>query len=250
MIFLNINYLEKCAVSIQLYYIILYYMIVSFLLPTRKRYDWLVESIESIIKNANEFNFDILLAMDTDDDSTISLVKQYIISSNLENIVKIFTFERKHYHNLHLYVNELAKISNADYLCLWNDDAQILTKNWDVILNDYIKNQDKLYVYQFPNNHCPDIFPIVPKQWIEITGHFSNNAHNDTWIQHIAIPLNVNKEIPIHVNHYKARGEFNDLYNESILSAQISSPDFFAEQCQNEIKADVIKLREKLYFTC
>jgi len=219
--------------------------LVSFLLPTRKRFDWLVDSINSIITNAkNKDNYDILLAMDNDDLETIIKVENFINENSLNNMVKLFKFDRKGYHNLHIYINELSTISNSLYLCLWNDDAKITTINWDEILETSIKNQDQLYVYQMKNDHYPNIFPIVPKKWVDILGHFSLNAHNDSWIEDLALKLNVNKDIDIFAFHYRTDGTVTYMYNEVDESISISSPDFSTEKCKMEREIDLIKLRE------
>jgi len=224
--------------------------IASFLVPTRKRYDWLVLSIESILNNADNIeNFDILLAMDFDDIDTINCVEQYIQDKKLDNVVKLYKFERQYYINLHVYINELSKISESKYLILWNDDAQITTPKWDVILKDHIENQNVLYVYEILNNHATDIFPIVPKEWVNIMGHFSKNAHNDTWVETIARELNVKKTIPIHSFHFREVEELknSEIYRDIDNTYLISSPDFFSDVNVRQREEDKIKLKNTLY---
>ena len=44
------------------------------------------------------------------------------------------------------------------------------------------------------NNHHPDIFPLVHRKIYEILGHFSLNAHNDTWIHWVAELAEIEKK--------------------------------------------------------
>jgi hypothetical protein len=224
--------------------------IASFLLPTRERYDWLIQSLESILNNADNFeNFDILLAMDFDDVDTINNVEKYIENNNLQNIIKLYKFERQYYLNLHVYINELSKISESKYLILWNDDAQITTPKWDIILKEHIENQDVLYVYEILNNHFNNIFPIIPKEWVNIIGHFSENAHNDTWVEIIAKELNVLKDIPINANHYRSKIELinSEIYKEVNDCLLKSRPEFYSLENTIKRQKDLIKLKNALY---
>lgn len=198
---------------------------ISFLVPTRKRFNLLVDSINSIVSKAKDNKYEILLAMDNDDD-TAENVKEFIQSNKYENIIKLFMYERQYYHNLHVYINDLCSKASGDYLLLWNDDARIVSDNWDIIINDTISKQDKLYMYQLENNHAWECFPMIPKEWYNRMGHFSLNAHNDSWVRLVGEPLNAIRTMPVKLWHLRGDDARNNIYTEVDTSYTISSPDF------------------------
>jgi hypothetical protein len=221
--------------------------LLSFLLPTRNRFTMLKDSIISVFEKAsNPHSIEVLIAMD-DDDTTFEETVQYINESPYKDNIKLYKYERYGYKNLHLYINNLCSHATGKYLVLWNDDAKMVSDNYDTSIRHYIDNQDKLYVYQFENNHCPYIFPVVPRQWFEILGHFSLNAHNDTWIHDLATKLGVNKVIGIYIWHLRGEDNSNSIYKEVDNDYKISSPDFFSTENANLRKNDTDILRAKLY---
>ena len=222
-------------------------VLLSFLLPTRGRLNMLKESIQSLYDLAEDKSrIEVLIAMDNDD-TTFADTQQYINEHpNRENI-KIFVYERYGYKNLHMYINELCLHASGKYLVLWNDDARITSPTYDALFESYIASQDRLYVYQLKNNHFPNIFPIIPKEWFEIMGHFSLNAHNDSWIEEIALALGVNKQCGICAWHLRGVDSGNSIYSEVDSDCKVSSPDFSSEVNKRLRAEDIEKLRIALY---
>ena len=162
--------------------------LVSVLLPTRGRPDLMLKSVKSLIEKAHHPDcIEILLKIDNDDKDTYD--EAYTQLQELTPHFKILHSPRGlGYRDLHTHVNNLCGISDGEYLLLWNDDAVMETENWDNYLEEHHQGLygDPIAVIQMDNNHHPDIFPLVHRKVYEILGHFSLNAHNDTWIHWVA----------------------------------------------------------------
>lgn len=219
-------------------------MLVSFLMPTRRRNDLVKKSIQSLIDHwsSNQYNFEVLLRYDNDDQESYNEICQYIQDNQLESQVKASIGERYHYKGLHHYINELCEQASGYWLWLWNDDVIMETQDWDVILNKY---HGKFNLLNPNSNHGMIVFPIVPKRWVDITGHFSLSRHNDTWVEHIAYELEIIKNIKIYVTHdrFDLTGNNNDEVFQD-AKAQYAAQEFYDMKPQRDI--DKRKLQQYL----
>ena len=114
-----------------------YPYLVSVLLPTRARPELMLQSITSIIEKARlPEKVQILLKIDNDDME--SYVDYY---SEIEKITPhykvIYSPRGLGYGDLHTHVNDLCAIADGEYLFLWNDDAELLTVEWDKIMEEH-----------------------------------------------------------------------------------------------------------------
>ena len=166
---------------------------ISFLVPTRNRYSELRNSINSIRANCSRnINFEILLAIDTDDEYMISKIREIYTNHKTPYCdIKILIMERQYYQNLQNYYNKLCAISKGKLLWLWNDDAKIISQNWDTIIHEEYNNED------FITFMCPEMkddkeltlwggFPIFTKSIYNLLGHISQSPHNDGYLQKLA----------------------------------------------------------------
>jgi hypothetical protein len=113
----------------------------------------------------------------------------------------VWTTVRRGYANLHTYYNRLAEIARGDWLLLWNDDALMRTDGWDKIVESHCPTM----VLSPLTVHAPlCTFPIVPRSFVRAVGHFSLNAHCDTWWQEIAEMLGILVWLDIRVEHDRA----------------------------------------------
>lgn len=162
---------------------------VSFLLPTRFRTKHLLKSLISIEKNTPKKNiYEILICADEDDNETIQWTYKNINRFNLKLIIT----QRYGYAKLNKYYNLAASQSSGDWLWLWNDDVRLLTKNWHKLLKLYDKKfllinpltvNDNGYTKYFAT------FPILPRKWFKLLGHFSLWQHSDTYLTRLAHKL-------------------------------------------------------------
>jgi hypothetical protein len=170
---------------------------VSFLIPTRLRTKLLEKSLISIKKNSIEKNtYEIILCVDDDDIETIQWANKNIEQFNLKLIIT----SRKGYNKLHEYYNIAAKQSSGEWLWLWNDDAEIISKNWDLVLKKYsnrclILNPGyrENYTYKYRENESFNKFfaqfPILSRKIYEKLGYFSAWNHADSYIDKLSKDL-------------------------------------------------------------
>jgi len=210
-------------------------MKVSILLPTRKRFDSLKRSLDSLVSTCHFACLEPLLGVDDDDEQTLDRLKE----ERIPNAV-VLVGPRMGYINLHLYVNALAQRATGDWLLLWNDDALMETEGWDEILAEYL---GQLVVLNPETNHLGHprsncIFPIVPKKMVEILGHFSLSNHNDTYVENIANALGIRRDIPVTINHDRAdlTGNNND---EVYAEREFTTHTFYGPENMANIQRDI-----------
>jgi hypothetical protein len=228
-------------------------MKLTIIYPTRKRYDLFIKSTESLIEKCSDINnLEILVTMDNDDTDTILKTEEYISD---KPFIKLMISERHYYRNLNFYVNDAAKVANGDYLLLWNDDCIMETDNYDLVMDKY---KDKFMVvnplvvnhkdYCRQNNRM--LFPIIPKEWVDITGRWSNSGACDSWIELISNELNISlyeDDIRIFHDRFNLTGNnLDEIYTESVDDKNHIFRDFFTEQQHNERKIDSDLIKEYL----
>ena len=190
---------------------------ISILLPTRERPELVTKSIVSLLGNAKDpTRIEVLIAIDDDD-----IVSQHFFKSNAWYDVAnafpgtqfdVFQTQRYGYLGLFRYVNFLAKQSTGDFLMFWNDDATMLTEDWDKSID---ANKDYFGLLRMPcinHQHPFALFPIIPRKWVDLFGCVSLVNHSDWWIYNVCKPIGRVKDIPVDVFHNRAdiTGENND----------------------------------------
>lgn len=170
-------------------------MKISFLLPTRYRSEKLKELLDSFYETCNNIdNYEVILVFDSDDIDHIN----YFNSLEKKFNYKTLIVDRVGYNNLHLYYNIACSYSTGEWLWVWNDDSKMLSKDWDLVIDEYSGQ----FVILNPWNTRPmdaeylktcSLFPIVPRKMFELLGHFSPWNHIDTYINRLQSGLNLLK---------------------------------------------------------
>lgn len=201
---------------------------ISVILPSRLRLEPLLCSMASLLDTAGA-DVEFVIAVDPDDPTDYSPLSAKVWCAPV----------RFGYHNLHLYYNVLSRQAEGDWLFLWNDDAEMVTENWGRIVESYGPN-----VVLSPDSvHRPMCtFPIVPKRFVDAIGHFSLNAHCDSWWEMIARSLDILVWPPIRVEHHRA--DLTRENNDSVFrerryqSAEFETPEMVAARARD---AETIK---------
>ena len=188
---------------------------ISILLPTRKRTEAVVKSIGSLLANAADTSrIEILVAYDNDDEESREFFAEtwfpYIGQCSATS--KVFETERFGYLRLYKYVNFLAEQASGDWIMFWNDDALMLTENWD---DEIVKHDGWFGLLRMPcvtMNHPFALFPIIPREWIDVFGRVSPVNHSDWWIYNVTAPAGRLLNLPVQVYHDRAdvTGNNND----------------------------------------
>lgn len=164
-------------------------ILVSVLLPTRGRPHRLVQSMGSLFNHAlNKPSIEFLLKVDDDDKETLDFLKNSIDASSR---VRVFCSPRGNgYRDMHLWINHLASQARGKWLIIWNDDAMMLTPQWDHIV-EYCAPLDNVWhgvddiICKVPaiNNvvGCTAFF-FLNRKVVELLGRFSYVPHCDTWV--------------------------------------------------------------------
>ena len=167
--------------------------LVSFLVPSRKRFSNLLNTCNSIIDTATDVSqVEIIIRFDSDDVDSISRITE--LPFDKVDIYIIIGERFRGYIDLNKYVNECCDISRGDMLFLFNDDTTMAQSGWDNILSEY---RDNIVVLN-PSTGNDDAkhintFPIISRKIYETTGHFSLQAHNDTWVSEVGSRLGIEK---------------------------------------------------------
>lgn len=189
--------------------------IISVLLPTRGRKETLKKSLESLISTAsNPKRIELLLGIDDDDTEVKSYIQTEIApilqAAGVESKAQIF--KPLGYDKLNIYVNTLAASATGEWLFFWNDDALMLSENWDNEIDKYTGQFKLLAPKDNHDGHPYAILPIVPIDWFRLMDHLSMNAQNDAWLSHIAYMLDIFERIDVEFLHDRAdiTGNNND----------------------------------------
>jgi len=187
---------------------------IAVLLPTRGRTDALTSSVTSIVNLANNVS-SIQLLFGFDDDDTVGLdhfkkVIQPFLDQH-EVAYEAQVFNSMGYAGLNRYYNHLAKLTSADWLFVWNDDAVMETQGWDSVIEQYT-GEFKLLKVHTHNDHPYSIFPVVPYNWFALFEHLSRHQMIDAELSQIAYMLNIVECIEVFVVHdrYDLTGNNHD----------------------------------------
>jgi len=186
---------------------------IAILLPTRGRTAALDRSLIGLLEKAADLDsIQVLLGLDTDDAVGIKHFQDEL-QPRLDDMgvnYTAMTFEPMGYGRLHDYVNTLARNSSADWMFFWNDDAVMETQGWDTEICRYT-GEFKLLAVHTHNDHPYSIFPIVPREWLDVIGHLSLHSMNDAWLSQNAYCVNIWQRIDVHVLHDRADLTGNNL---------------------------------------
>lgn len=224
--------------------------LVSVLLPTRGRPKWLaecVDSLYSLAKNPRELEF--LFKVDTDDTETQGTVLG--LAKMLPARV-IISPRGRGYLDLHEYVNALSAAATGDWLFIFNDDARMLTQDWDEVIRtaDPTKipkwggsDEVALLAPQVRERDTSWEFPILRRRTYQILGHFSRHLSSDSWIYWVMSGLDAAISLSqIEVTHFV--NDVQDQVNkEGRAAIQAEMPDLSTPELKRlqELDRSVIR---------
>jgi hypothetical protein len=206
---------------------------IAVLLPTRGRTEALDRSLIGLLELADDLDsIQLLLGLDTDDTVGIKHFQDEL-QPRLDAMgvdYTAMTFNPLGYGRLNEYINELAKNSSADWMFFWNDDAIMETQGWDQRITEHT-GEFKLLAVHTHQDHPYSIFPIVPKEWLDVIGHLSLHSMTDAWLSQIAYCVDIWERIDINVVHDRADLTGNnqdDTYkNRELLEGNPNNPRDF-----------------------
>lgn len=176
---------------------------IAVLLPTRSRTTALTDSVTSIVGRCADLSrIQILFGFDNDDAVGLehfeSVIQPFLDDHSVTYEAQ--AFDSMGYAGLNRYYNHLARSANADWFFIWNDDATMETQGWDDVIRSY-NDQFCLLKVHTHNEHPYSIFPIVPRSWYDLFGHFSRHQMIDAELSQMAYCLDLIKIVDIEVIH-------------------------------------------------
>lgn len=176
---------------------------IAVLLPTRSRTHALTTSVTSLITLVKDISsIQIIFGLDNDDQIGLkhfeTVIQPLLDKHNVAYEAQ--AFDSMGYEGLNRYYNHLGKSANADWLFVWNDDAVMETPSWDSVISSYT-GQFKLLKVHTHNEHPYSIFPIVPKEWYDLFGHFSRHQMIDAELSQMAFVLDIMQVVDVWVTH-------------------------------------------------
>jgi glycosyltransferase involved in cell wall biosynthesis len=229
---------------------------ISILLPTRKRTAAVIKSIGSLLANAKDTSrIEILVAYDDDDEESREFFSEtwFPFLEQCQATSKVFETERFGYLRLYKYVNFLAEQASGDWIMFWNDDALMLTENWD---EEIVNNDGYFGLLRMPcvtMNHPFALFPIIPREWVDLFGVVSPVNHSDWWIYNVTVPAGQMKNIPVNVYHDRADvtgGNNDETFKEQSYAADGKDPtnpeDYAHPERQADLRTWIRKLTERV----
>lgn len=176
---------------------------IAVLLPTRSRTDALTASVSSIVDLASDIShIQLIFGFDDDDEAGLNHFKTVIqpFLDQREVEYEAQAFKSMGYAGLNRYYNHLAKSTSADWLFVWNDDAVMETKGWDLVIEQYT-GKFKLLKVHTHNDHPYSIFPIMPRAWYDLMNHLSRHQMIDAELSQLAFLLDIMQVIDVDVVH-------------------------------------------------
>lgn len=226
---------------------------IAVLLPTRGRTDGLKRSLEDLVNLANNpEKIQIMLGFDNDDSVGLNYfettVQPWLDTTKVEYTA--MSFDPLGYIRLNEYVNTLARASDATWLIFWNDDAVMKSQGWDSTIVSYT-GQFKLLAFDTHKKHPYSIFPIVPREWLDLLGYLSPHQISDAWLSQQAYMLDIMERTDIVVEHdrYDLTGNNYDetFKNRPMLEGNPSHPlDFHNHQQTLKRNQDAAKIAQYL----
>jgi hypothetical protein len=160
---------------------------ISMLLPTRGRPKHLKNAIDSAFRlAANPESIEMLVQLDRCDPSlkeAIDVLREHRWTEQIRMCVA----PRVGYSGMHLMNNALAECANPEskWLHIWNDDLEMLTPGWDVLLLECPP-----FAIQFPRRDTTatsdHTVPVMGMPVYRAIGRMSGNAFCDAWIADVS----------------------------------------------------------------
>lgn len=186
--------------------------LISILLPARGRPQQLRKSLDSLISLAyRPRDIEFLVKVDEDDVETLRTAEdigRVMISMGIQFQLCVGPRGRG-YYDIHLWLNEMIKISKGDWLFSWSDDVYMQTQGWDGFLispnvgGNPVGLRDGIFMYMIANPARPQNheFFALRREVFDVLGHVSLDCHADTWLGSVMKIIERSAFVDIQVHH-------------------------------------------------
>lgn len=228
--------------------------LVSVLIPTRGRRQWLFEAVDSVHSLAKDPSLiEYIFKVDCDDTEAIEAACKL---STVLPCKTLLSVRGNGYHDMHHWVNDMSRLALGDWIFLFNDDARMKTPDWDqILLNVEIRstiwhgNDDVclLIAPTIDRPGCTEFF-FLRRKVVDVLGHLSLSPHNDHWIYTVTAAAQSAFHVPIDIEHLS--GVATDLTRqESKLAYETTLPTFLSREAIVNKSTDIVKLIEHIGYS-
>jgi hypothetical protein len=227
---------------------------ISMLAPARPESKFLTHLVLAFLNKTKNFDDTELLIMPAKRNKWNDDMMQYI-SRHEPSVKFIDEPEELGQRGHHVYMNELLKHAKGDWISNFCDDMDILLRDWDEVLRDFIRSK------QLDPDKCWMLIPrfivsgavehVLSRGWVDITGHNFMYPNGDSWLNGVmdATPeefrQNRRLEIPnVMFEDFSHEPEYFPLFGTGEKGKTASREDWLGEEIQSAIKADAAKLWE------
>jgi hypothetical protein len=149
----------------------------------------LVVRFLSTVKNHEDVN---LIVMMNVADKWNKNIKRAFPQRNVLFVEEDFKLGRQ---GLHVYYNELAKLTNAEWLMMVCEDHDWVMDEWDQFMLDHLKSVDcmkpNIFYPRFTNIGA--VCPVLSRGYVNaVGGNLSAHYSFDSWINEVAEACNLN----------------------------------------------------------
>lgn len=218
--------------------------LVTVMVPSRGRVQLLERSLLSLRSMAKDpSRVQVVARVDADDRATVEFV-----NTRKDLVSNVITAPRgRGYADLHLMYNDMCKLAQGRFLFLWNDDATLVSHDWD---EDLARFDDGKICYI--NSNLNDgrgrdvyLFPIVHRSWYDTTGHFSMSPHNDTYVYNAFCGFpQLFRHSGITIRHDALQLLHDTTSREAQQWWPTTKSGWNSPEVQNALATDIAKLRE------
>lgn len=183
---------------------------ISVLIPSRNRTIQLVSSVRQILAMAADpSRVEILLRLDCDDSASL---QAFCKLRRAVPAVAVVDDRYAGWASNHVFYNALARQATGDWLLLYNDDAQMLTPDWDdrimattkpIVATRMLRSKEREpWRWQAKNGQwMRNCFPAVRRDAYELLGQFARHQHADVYWEWITGPLGLQEPTEIDILH-------------------------------------------------
>jgi hypothetical protein len=140
------------------------------------------------------------------------------------------------YRDMHLWLNRMAQMARGDWLLLFNDDAEILTQDWDNLLLMQAASMAypgvrscMLTVLKDVDNPDAHSFLAIRRPVVDILGHLAQSPFVDGWLHKVMHALRLTASINIEVKHLRGEKPY-DASASDLLWWTLTSPEAVTAQ--------------------
>lgn len=219
--------------------------LVSLFLPSRKRAEFLNETLYSIysLADPNNVNFEVIVKIDFDDYESLEYVKNY--SNEYENLYFIVSSRKKGWLDFVDWLEDMIDLAKGKYVLGLNDDMVFKTQNWNNILAERLVDFKIYFPYV---NGYRESFWCIPKELYTVLGHISPHNQVDTYLNWLGQVLGISEYIDDVVFYHDFEYEDETKHDKAkVLNINYASRDYHRNSL--EFHHDVKILQKHLNIT-